>query len=281
MASAMVGGLLARKAAAPAEIACIGGDDDTAQVLARRTGITAHSDLASLLAAADTVVLACKPQQLAGLDPRLADLTAGRLVISILAGKRLARLAQTFPRARNLVRAMPNTPGQIGAGITGWCALQPLERRRPPAGRHRARRAAARSIELEEKHLDAVTALSGSGPAFLFEFVAALREGGVAAGLPREVAAKLAQATVLGAARLLAETRAEPEALRDQVTSPHGTTFAGLQRMAARGFRDTIKETILAAKARSEELSRETEHGSGSNATPDCRAPAILVKARA
>ena len=126
MASAMVGGLLARKAAAPAEIACIGGDDDTAQMLARRTGITAQADLAALLAMADTVVLACKPQQLAGLDSRLADLTAGRLVISILAGKRLARLAQTFPRTRNLVRAMPNTPGQIGAGITGWCALRPL-----------------------------------------------------------------------------------------------------------------------------------------------------------
>ena len=256
MASAMVGGLLARKAAAPAEISCVSGDDDTARVLARRTGITAHSDLVSLLATADTVVLACKPQQLAGLDPRLADLTAGRLVISILAGKRLARLAQTFPRTRNLVRAMPNTPGQIGAGITGWCALRPLS----AADRDLVDTvlgALGQAIELEEYQLDAVTALSGSGPAFLFEFVAALREGGVAAGLPRDVAAQLAQATALGSARLLAETRAEPEALRDQVTSPHGTTFAGLQRMAARGFRDTIKETILAAKARSEELSKE------------------------
>ena len=256
MASAMVGGLLARKSAAPAEIACVGGDDDTARGLARRTGITAHSDLVSLLATADTVVLACKPQQLAGLDPRLADLTAGRLVISILAGKRLARLAQTFPRARNLVRAMPNTPGQIGAGITGWCALKPLS---PPDRRlvDTVLGALGVMVGLEEKDLDAVTALSGSGPAFLFEFVAALREGGVAAGLPADVAAKLAQATVLGSARLLAETGIEPEALRDQVTSPHGTTFAGLQRMAARGFRDTIKETILAAKARSEELSRD------------------------
>ncbi len=256
MASAMIGGLVARHAARPAEIACIGGADDTAESLARRTGITAAADLASLLAAADTVILACKPQQLADLDPRLADLTAGRLVISILAGKRLARLAETFPRARNLVRAMPNTPGQIGAGITGWCARQPLE------ASDRARvdtvlGALGKVLPLDEPLLDAVTALSGSGPAFLFEFVAALRDGGVAAGLSRDVAALLAQETVLGAARLLAETRAEPEALRDQVTSPHGTTFAGLQRMSARGFRDTIKETILAAKARSEELSRD------------------------
>ena len=256
MASAMVGGLLTKGVAAPQEIACIGGNDDTAEVLARRTGITAHRELAALLATADTVVLACKPQQLADLDQRLAELTAGRLVISILAGKRLARLAQTFPRARNLVRAMPNTPGQIGAGITGWCALKPLS---PPDRRlvDTVLGALGAMVGLEEKDLDAVTALSGSGPAFLFEFVAALREGGVAAGLPADVAAKLAQATVLGSARLLAETGIEPEALRDQVTSPHGTTFAGLERMAARGFRDTIKETILAAKARSEELSRD------------------------
>jgi pyrroline-5-carboxylate reductase len=151
---------------------------------------------------------------------------------------------------------MPNTPGQIGAGITGWCALKPLS---PPDRRlvDTVLGALGVMVGLEEKDLDAVTALSGSGPAFLFEFVAALREGGVAAGLPADVAAKLAQVTVLGSARLLAETGIEPEALRDQVTSPHGTTFAGLQRMAARGFRDTIKETILAAKARSEELSRD------------------------
>ena len=256
MASAMVGGLLGTQVAAPADIACIGGDDDTAQVLARRTGISARADLASLLAGADTVVLAFKPQQLAGLDPRLADLTAGRLVISILAGKRLSRLAQTFPRARNLVRAMPNTPGQIGAGITAWCALRPLD----AADRRLVDTvlgALGQVIALEERHLDAVTAVSGSGPAFLFEFVAALREGGVAAGLPRAIAATLAQETVLGAARLLAQAKAEPEALRDQVTSPHGTTYAGLQRLAARDLRGTIKETILAAKTRSEELSRE------------------------
>ncbi|HUJ42250.1 MAG TPA: pyrroline-5-carboxylate reductase [Opitutaceae bacterium] len=256
MASAMVGGLLGRKVAVAADIACIGGEDDTARVLARRTGITAHADLAPLLATADTVVLACKPQQLAGLDPRLADLTAGRLVISILAGKRLARLTRTFPRARNLVRAMPNTPGQIGAGITAWCALRP-----PEAADRRlidmVLGALGQVVELQELHLDAVTAVSGSGPAFLFEFVAAMRDGGVSAGLPREVAARLATETVLGSARLLAETKAEPEALRDQVTSPHGTTHAGLQRMAARGFRDTMRETILAARARSEELSQD------------------------
>jgi len=256
MASAMVGGLLAKGGIPPGRIGCIGGADDTAAGLARRTGVTAHADLAPLLAGADTVILACKPQQLAGLDERLAELTADRLVISILAGKRLARLAQTFPRVRNLVRAMPNTPGQIGAGITGWCSLRPLsapDRQRVDT----VLGALGEMVALEEPDLDAVTALSGSGPAFLFEFVAALREGGVAAGLTPAVAARLAQATVLGSARLLAETGTAPETLRDQVTSPHGTTYAGLQRMAARGFRDLIRETVVAAKVRSEELSRD------------------------
>ncbi|HEY0966887.1 MAG TPA: pyrroline-5-carboxylate reductase [Opitutaceae bacterium] len=256
MAGAMVTGILSRQAARPADLACIGGDDDTARQLAARTGITAASDLAALLERADVLVLACKPQQLAGLDRRLAELTAGKLVLSILAGKRLARLAESFPRARNVVRAMPNTPGQIGAGITAWSALQPL------AEPDRAKidtilSALGRVIAVPEPDLDAVTGLSGSGPAFVFEFVAALREGGIAAGLSREAAVLLAQETVLGAARLLAESQAEPEELRNQVTSPNGTTFAGLQRMAAHDFRGILRETVLAAKTRSEELSRD------------------------
>ena len=105
--------------------------------------------------------------------------------------------------------------------------------------------------------MDAVTALSGSGPAFLFEFVAALRDGGVAAGLPRDTAQLLALETVLGSARLLARTGGDPETLRDKVVSPNGTTFAGLQVMAARHFCETMKETILAASRRAGELSRD------------------------
>jgi pyrroline-5-carboxylate reductase len=256
MASAMVDGLLAKKSVAPADLACTGGNDDTARLLAARTGIAAHAGVATLLPDADTVVLACKPQQLAGLDARLAELAAGKLVLSILAGKRLARLAETFPRARNLVRAMPNTPGQIGAGITGWCALRPL------AAADRARvdtilGALGKMVEVDEAQLDAVTALSGSGPAYVFEFAAALRDAGEAAGLSRAAAYQLTVETILGSARLMAQSPAEAEELRNQVTSPNGTTFAGLQRMEARDFRGLIRETVLAAKVRSEELSKD------------------------
>jgi pyrroline-5-carboxylate reductase len=257
MASAIVDGLLAKKVCAPADLACVDGGDGTAATLAARTGVGAPASLAALLAPADVIVLACKPQQLATLDAQVAGLAAGKLVLSILAGKRLARLAEVFPRVRNLVRAMPNTPGQIGAGITAWCPLRPLA----PADRASVEAivgALGQSVEVAEPQLDAVTGLSGSGPAYVFEFTAALRDAGVAAGLPRDTAWKLAMETVLGSARLMARTGAEPEALRDQVTSPNGTTFAGLQRMAARDFRGLIRETVLAATARSEELSKDS-----------------------
>jgi len=257
MASAIVGGLINSGNARPADIACIGGDDDTAAKLAAATGVTAATSLEALLSGADAVVLACKPQQLAGLDARLAELTAGKLVLSILAGKRLARLAQTFPRARNLVRAMPNTPGQIGAGITAWSPLNPLA----DADRQIVESilgSLGKLVPTSENLLDAVTGLSGSGPAYVFEFAAALRDAGEAAGLPRADAYRLAVETILGSAKLMAQqANVEPEELRNQVTSPNGTTYAGLKRMEAHQFRAMIRDTVLAATARSEELSRD------------------------
>ncbi|MFA5264441.1 MAG: pyrroline-5-carboxylate reductase [Opitutaceae bacterium] len=256
MASALVGGLLASGAARPSDLACIGGDDDTAKVLASQTGITAAGSLDALLAGADAVVLACKPQQLSGLDARLAKLTEGKLLISILAGKRIARLHQTFSGVRNLVRAMPNTPGQIGAGITGWASLSPLasdDRMIVDA----VLKALGRAVKVDEPQLDAVTGLSGSGPAYVFEFAAALRDAGVAAGLSLETSYQLAVETILGSAKLMAKSSLDAEELRNQVTSPNGTTFAGLKRMEARDFRGIVRETVLAATARSEELSRE------------------------
>jgi pyrroline-5-carboxylate reductase len=256
LATAIVRGLLAQNVRQPADLACTSKSGAGARRLAAETGIAYEPDLARLLGPADTVVIAFKPQSLADADPRLAELTAGKLVISVLAGKKLARLARSFPAARNIVRTMPNTPAAIGAGITAYCSLHPLtdadritvEQLLGALGRH---------LALAEAHMDAVTALSGSGPAFVFEFVAALRDGGTAAGLPRDVAQTLALETVLGSARLLARTGGDPEALRDKVVSPNGTTFAGLQAMAARQFRDTVRETILAAARRAAELSRD------------------------
>ena len=255
MAAAMVDGLLAKQVSAT-RLRCYSGSGKTATTLASRTGITQAATLPQLLEGADAVVIAFKPQHLASADPLLSELTRDKLVISVLAGKRLATLGRSFPHARNLVRTMPNTPGQIGAGITGWCAARSLS----AADRNLVEQllqALGVAIEVAETEMDALTAVSGSGPAYVFEFAAALRDAGVAAGLARSTAEKLAVETLLGAARLLARKAIDPEVLRDQVTSPNGTTFAGLHRMAARDFRGVIRETVAAAKARSEELSRD------------------------
>ncbi|MBL9208139.1 MAG: pyrroline-5-carboxylate reductase [Opitutaceae bacterium] len=256
MASAMVEGLLAKGVYSTSDVICLGGSGTSASALAARTGILVAASLEQALESAETVIVAFKPQHLAGADPRLAALTAGRLVISVLAAKTIARLDRTFPKARNLVRCMPNTPAAIGAGMTGWCARSTLSEpdRATVTG---LLGAIGKELELPEAQIDALMAVSGCGPAFVFEFTAALREAGIAAGLERSQAQMLALETVLGAARLMARTKAEPEELRNQVTSPNGTTFAGLQRMSARDFRGLMKETVLAAKARSEELSRQ------------------------
>jgi len=257
MAAAMVDGLLNKGPLKPADLICLSGSQQTATALANRTGIRLAGSLESLMLEAETLVVAFKPQYLAAADPRLALLTQGKLVVSVLAGKKLASLERVFPQARNLVRTMPNTPGQIGAGITGWSAkanLQVADR----AILDLLLGALGLSVEVAEPDLDAVTGVSGSGPAYVFEFAAALRDAGVAAGLSHATAEKLAVETLLGAGRLLARKQIDPEVLRDQVTSPNGTTFAGLQRLAAGDFRGLIRETVLAATARSRELSRDS-----------------------
>lgn len=256
LASAIVRGLLARRIYAPADLACTSKSGLSAQKLAAETGIACEPDLDRLVGPAAIVIVAFKPQSLAAADPRLAELTAGKLVVSLLAGKRLARLAQTFPRARNLVRTMPNTPAAIGAGITAYCTQAPLA----DADRGNLERilgALGEFLALDEKYFDAVTAVGGSGPGFVFEFLGALRDGGITAGLPPEVAQRLATQTALGSLQLLAHTGATPEALRDQVVSPNGTTFAGLQVFAHAQFRDLVRDAILAATRRADELSRD------------------------
>ncbi len=255
MAAAIVTGLLAQKVCMPADLSCLGGSGASAQRLTAHTGIRLAASSQDLLADAEIVVIAFKPQHLATIDPSLATLTAGKLVISVLAAKTLARLSAAFPAARNIVRTMPNTPSAIGAGMTGWCSLSPLD----SADRATVLtllRAIGREVEIPESQIEALMGVSGCGPAFVFEFTAALREAGVAAGLDRDTAQMLAVQTLLGSSRLMAETGTEPETLRNQVTSPNGTTFAGLKRLEAHHFRAIIAETVQAAKTRAEELAQ-------------------------
>lgn len=253
MASAIVRGLLRNGHYQPAEVACTCGDDPTGPRLAEATGIRFLPDITPTLAEADTLVLACKPQQFGAIDAALAEAARGTLVLSILAGTPLARLRETFHHARNLVRTMPNTPGQIGAGVTAYAPLAELSAKDARIVEN-ILRSLGNFHQVEEFQLDAVTALSGSGPAYVFEFAAALREAGARCGLDPALAQSLAVDTLLGAAKLLAQSEDSPEDLRDAVTSPGGTTAAALKVFEDRKFRELVAQALAAAQARSQEL---------------------------
>ena len=253
MASAMVEGILRDQSFASSEIICYSAPDGSGEALAERTGIAFTEELHRVCGEPDTVVLAFKPQQLSEMTPDHARFTKGKLIISIIAGSTSDRLLGNFPEARNIVRSMPNTPGQIGAGITCFASRNRLAATDEEVV-WKILRSMGTVIPLEEEYLDAVTAVSGSGPAYLFEFVAALRDGGIAAGLDPGVAARLALETTLGAARLLVGSGETPETLKEWVSSPGGTTLAGLAVMDSAGFRRIMRETVAAAKSRSREL---------------------------
>ncbi len=258
MAGAIVRGMLNKGYAKPSEIACTSAADGTGERLAASTGIGCFPSAEALLGADPalrTIVLAIKPQQFAQLPDCVAELTRGKLVVSILAGMPLSRLAAKFPHAANIVRAMPNTPGQVGEGITAFAPLAPLSADRR-ADVDAVLGSMGPVIALDEKDLDAVTALSGSGPAYVFAFIEALRDGGVACGLDADVALRLARQTVLGSAILLEKSGESPEALRIKVTSPKGTTQAALETMQRLDMRGVVVQAMLAAKARSEELAK-------------------------
>ena len=256
MASAIVRGLLEKEHYAPEEIACTCGNDLSGPQLAEDTGIQYLPDITPALYETEAVVLACKPQQFAAIDPALADAATGKLILSILAGTPLKRLSEKFGAARNIVRTMPNTPGQIGAGVTAFAPLRELSEKDTSIVENTLS-SLGNYHEVEEEDLDAVTALSGSGPAYVFEFAAALREAGVHCGLDEALSASLAIDTLLGAAMLLAESEESPEDLRNAVTSPGGTPAAALKVFSDADFRGLVDKALAAAKARSLELAQE------------------------
>jgi pyrroline-5-carboxylate reductase len=256
MAAAIVRGLLEKEHYAPAEIACTCGSGQSGASLATDTGIQYLEDITPALYEAEAVVIACKPQQFAKISPELAEAARGKLVISILAGTPLARLSEKFNHARNVVRTMPNTPGQIGAGVTAFAPLRELSEKDANIVDN-ALSSLGNFHQVDEEDLDAVTALSGSGPAYVFEFAAALREAGVSCGLDEGLADALAIDTLLGAAMLLVESEETPETLRDAVTSPGGTTAAALKVFQEGDLRGLVDQALQAAKARSLELAQQ------------------------
>lgn len=207
---------------------------------------------AAVAAAADVLILAVKPQHISGVLQELRPKAAGKLFVSIAAGVSLARLESGLGTQR-VVRVMPNTPCLVGKGAAGF-ALGSGATAADGAFVGKLLSAVGLAFELKEELLDAVTGLSGSGPAYVFTVIEALSDGGVRVGLPRDVATALAAQTVLGSAAMVLSSQEHPAALKDRVASPGGTTIAGLQVLEDRGLRGALLAAVEAATRRSREL---------------------------
>ena len=224
--------------------------------ITRTYGIKGVGDNRELVAASDVIVLAIKPQIMAGvLQEVAAVLDERKLVISVAAGVAVAGLRAHLPRAKRLIRVMPNAPALVLAGATAVARSEGLE----PGDLETAQAlfgAVGRVVVLDEDALDAVTGLSGSGPAFVAIVIESLADGGVKMGLDRATALILAAQTVLGSARLVLETGVHPGQLKDMVASPGGTTIAGIAALEDGGVRRTFINAVEQATLRSRELGR-------------------------
>jgi len=225
-----------------------------ASAFAEATGATVGGGTQSAVAAADVVLLCVKPHDAANVIASLATPDAGgKLLISVVAGVSLAALQSAAPESWRVIRAMPNTPALVGKGATAFCRGTSATDD-DAAEAMKLFSSVGIAIEVAERLMDAVTGLSGSGPAFGFLCIEALADGGVAAGLPRDHAMKLAAQTMLGAAAMVAETGMHPAALKDAVASPGGTTIAGIEALEKGGLRAALISAVTAAARRAREL---------------------------
>jgi pyrroline-5-carboxylate reductase len=223
----------------------------------KTTGVAALDSNARVAAAADVLVLAVKPQVMPAVLAELRPALAPRhLVVSIAAGITLKTLAEGLGDATRLVRVMPNTPCLVGASASAY-APSPAATADDAELVGKLFGAVGKAFRVAEPLLDAVTGLSGSGPAFVYTFIEALADGGVKCGLPRDVALALAAQTVLGAAKMVLETGQHPGALKDAVASPGGTTIAGLHALERAGLRAAAMDAVEAATRRAQELGKK------------------------
>lgn len=252
MGEALLSRLIAQKAYLPNQVLVSEPQPRRREFLSQQYGINLTADNQAVVSEAEVLLLAIKPQVFDTVTHALKTGNVQQLMISILAGTPLQRLEAAFP-GQPVIRAMPNTPATIGAGMTAIAPghqsnaehLQIAQRIFTTVGE---------VVEVPESLLDAVTGLSGSGPGYVAVMIEALIDGGVAAGLPRAVATKLALQTVRGTAELLQTTGLHPAELKDRVTSPGGTTIAGIAHLEHAGFRSALIGAVGAAYRRSQEL---------------------------
>jgi pyrroline-5-carboxylate reductase len=253
MASAIIQGMLRGKVCAAEDIIAACPEAEILKTLHNATSVRVVTSNEEAASAAPVVILCVKPQEAAVAIQQAGAALDGKLLISIAAGLSVATLEKMAPNCR-IIRAMPNTPALVGCGATAFTA---------GANATQSDKDCAEAIfasvgvvsQVQEKLLDAVTGLSGSGPAYVFLLIEALTDGGVSCGLPTNLARQLAIQTVLGAAELAKETGEHPAILREMVTSPGGTTAAALGELEQHGVRAAFIQAVRAADRRSKELS--------------------------
>jgi len=253
MAAALIGGLI-KQGFKAGNIRVVDVSRENLEILQNRYQVQTFSELDSAAAASEIIVLAVKPQQLHGVASELAPLLQQQLVISIAAGVRAGDLSRWLGGYRQLVRTMPNTPAMVSSGMTGLYALPEVL----PAQREQAKnvlQAVGSTLWLEEEgQLDAVTAVSGSGPAYVFYFMEAMQAAAMELGFSPQQARTLTLETFLGAARLAAQGDEDAATLRARVTSKGGTTERALNTMEDANIKASISRAIHAAAERSREL---------------------------
>jgi pyrroline-5-carboxylate reductase len=255
----LVRGLLAAGRVAPDDVTVTAAHPARVEDLRRRLGVRGAASNAEAVAGAGLVLLCVKPHQVGPVLAEIAPaLRPSQVLVSAAASASTAYIEQRLAGDIPVVRAMPNTPAMLRKGMTALCA----GRHATPAHVARAREvfeAVGRTVVLDEQHMDAVTGLSASGPAFIFIIIESLAEAGVKVGLPRSIATELAAQTVLGSGAMVIETGEHPARLKDEVTTPGGTTIDGILELEDGGLRVTLIKAVVRATQRAAQRARELD----------------------
>ena len=253
MGEAMVKCLLTRKIAEPRDVTVSDISPVRRELLSRDYGVGASADNGETVRNTDLIILAVKPQNLPQVMDEIKGLEPEQVVLSIVAGANLSTLGRGLNHP-SVVRAMPNMPAQIGEGMTIWTATTETDQRQKRVAQTVLSALGKEIYVTDEKYLDMATALSGSGPAYVFLFIEALIDAGVHIGLPRDMAQSLVIQTVLGSTHTVEKTGKHPADLRNMVTSPGGTTTEALLQLEKGGFRSLLLEAVAAAYRKAERL---------------------------
>src|SRR5512135_2116247 len=256
MAEAMIAGLLRQKLAKPENLTAAGPRPERGEELHTKYSIRTATDNSAAVAQADVVVLSVKPQRLTDVMKGLRHIRPEALVLSIVAGASIKKIG-AWLKHKAIVRSMPNTPGQIGQGITVWTASPEASEEQREMAKQILGALGEQVFVEDEGYLDMATALSGTGPAYVFLFTEALIDAGVHMGFPRRISEQLVLQTIKGSAAFYEQAERHPAALRNQVTSPGGTSAEALYYLEKAGFRTAISRAVWAAYQRSLELGKE------------------------